>query len=346
MGDNVVLKRKQRDPSAISTTIHVENSTLYWSGFHGATDPTMIEDGKSCFHDMLEDQQYSQSSSKKCRYAFSSKIGKKQDLCPVSAVEKVHWTPCVKESLKLDLVSLPKTVYELNFSGCRLSPHHVATICQFLESNTTIRTLNLADTDLRESASYKHIAGMLSKNKSLRRLDLSKNHLGWEESYPLYKGCQPNRTIQELILNQPDFDHSDPVSLVVMLTLWSGLFQYPCSSLTTLSIGSSQSCRLSPHLYELWQDICRNQEQLVSLGCRNLETNPSVQYWLSLNRYKIRQITRNCDTHACQQALLKIAEDSANAIEATFGNCASALYHLLRNNPHAIYTYEGLRVLE
>lgn len=241
---------------------------------------------------------------------------------------------------QMDLVSFPAAVCELDFSGCQLSPNDVAAICQFLDEPATpsIRSLSLVDTGLRDNSSFKSLSNLLSRNTTLLRLDLSKNNLGWAENYPLYKGCQSNKTLQELILNEPDCRHLDGVSLVVMVSLWLELFRFRSSSLTRLSIGSAESCRLSQHLVDQWRDACQKQENLVSLGCRNLELCPSVQYWLSLNRYGIRQVIRDGDTYGCQRALLKMAKDNTSSRNINSQN-DDAVYHLIRNNPDAILSH-------
>lgn len=241
--------------------------------------------------------------------------------------------------LRGDLLSLPKTVCHLDLSGChQLTLDDIQTLCEFLQTSH-IKTLNLSDTGFISPTTFKCIATMLSKNSTLTSLNLSKNKISWEQSYPLYTGCERNTTLQELILNTSDScGHLDTISLVVMLSLWTGVFHTHKSSLQVLSLGNVPSGFLSPSLVSRWSHICKEQEQLVHLGCQNIESCPSVNYWLDLNRYRARQLTRNGDIHECVNTLLNIVTDPCYdpPDDKDEKRTLNTIYYLIRNNPQVI----------
>ena len=95
---------------------------------------------------------------------------------------EIYYTPLTNDCIQYLCILLTnnKTIQELVISGHSISDRGVTNICQALEHNSTLTSLNLYNNPLITSTSGQGLSHLLLNNSSLVELDLSETSLSTE----------------------------------------------------------------------------------------------------------------------------------------------------------------------
>uniref|UniRef100_A0A1X7T109 Uncharacterized protein n=1 Tax=Amphimedon queenslandica TaxID=400682 RepID=A0A1X7T109_AMPQE len=100
------------------------------------------------------------------------------------------------------LLTNNKTIQELGIKGHSISDRGVTNICQALEHNSTLTSLNFYRNPLITSTSGQALSHLLLNNSSLVELDLTETSLSIESILFILQSLMDNNKIRRLILDK------------------------------------------------------------------------------------------------------------------------------------------------
>uniref|UniRef100_A0A1X7SN74 Uncharacterized protein n=1 Tax=Amphimedon queenslandica TaxID=400682 RepID=A0A1X7SN74_AMPQE len=117
---------------------------------------------------------------------------------------KIHYTPLTNDCIQYLCILLTnnKTIQELVIWGHSISDRGVTNICQALEHNSTLTSLDLYHNPLITSTSGQALSHLLLNNSSLVELDLRKTSLSTESILLILQSLMDNKKIRKLGLDE------------------------------------------------------------------------------------------------------------------------------------------------
>uniref|UniRef100_A0A1X7TAA2 SH3 domain-containing protein n=1 Tax=Amphimedon queenslandica TaxID=400682 RepID=A0A1X7TAA2_AMPQE len=117
---------------------------------------------------------------------------------------EIWWTPLTNDCIQYLCILLTnnKTIQELVIKHHSISDREVTNICQALEHNSTLTTLELDDNPLITSTSGQALSHLLLNNSSLVELDLRRTSLSTESILLILQSLMDNKKIRELWLDK------------------------------------------------------------------------------------------------------------------------------------------------
>ncbi|CAJ1946021.1 unnamed protein product [Cylindrotheca closterium] len=186
---------------------------------------------------------------------------------------------------------LPPQVHSLNLNNCGLSVDGFRKICKLMETNTTITQFRLCDTYMNNDKA-ECVGTMLAKNSTLKELSISINclmGLGKEGCKFLGDGLRQNKRLKRLGYFQKE-DHE------ALLYFASVLMDGGGSELQTFRIltnSFSDASAFERVVIPKWTTVLQKCENLVDLGVdHNGLWGKEISFWLELNSFQARQVTR------------------------------------------------------
>ena len=121
---------------------------------------------------------------------------------------EIWWTPLTNDCIQYLCILLTnnKTIQELVISYHSISDRGVTNICQALEHNSTLTSLDLYDNPLITSTSGQALSHLLFNNSSLVELDLRSTSLSTESILLILQSLSNNNNIRRLRL---DYRHKE-----------------------------------------------------------------------------------------------------------------------------------------
>ena len=107
------------------------------------------------------------------------------------------------------------TLIEFDFSGRRSAPSTIKALAKALEHNTTLRSLELCDTEIQSD--LKDIAEALKVNQSLKSLSLAKNRFKSKDIKNLAEALKVNETLISLDLSENQIDEDSILAFIETL---------------------------------------------------------------------------------------------------------------------------------
>ena len=116
----------------------------------------------------------------------------------------IEYTPLTNDCIQYLCILLTnnKTIQELFINGHSISDRGVTNICQALEHNSTLTSLELYDNPLITSTSGQALSHLLLNNSSLVELDLRKTSLSTESILLILQSLSNNNIIRELTIDK------------------------------------------------------------------------------------------------------------------------------------------------
>ena len=116
----------------------------------------------------------------------------------------IRWTPLTNDCIQYLCILLTnnKTIQELVINGHSISDRGATNICQALEHNSTLTSLDLYYNPLITSTSVQSLSHLLLNNSSLVELNLSKTSLSTESILLILQSLSNNNNIRRLILDK------------------------------------------------------------------------------------------------------------------------------------------------
>ncbi|XP_019858710.1 PREDICTED: NACHT, LRR and PYD domains-containing protein 4-like [Amphimedon queenslandica] len=116
----------------------------------------------------------------------------------------IWWTPLTNDCIQYlcTLLTINKTIQELNIKHHSISDRGVNNICQALEHNSTLTSLDLYHNPLITSISGQALSHLLLNNSSLVKLDLKETSLSTESILLILQSLMDNKKITELTLDK------------------------------------------------------------------------------------------------------------------------------------------------
>ena len=117
---------------------------------------------------------------------------------------KIWYTPLTNDCIRYLCILLTnnKTIQELLIRSHSISDRGVTNICQALEHNSTLTSLDLTDNPLITSTSGQALSHLLLNNSSLVGLDLRKTSLSTESILLILQSLSNNNNIRRLWLDE------------------------------------------------------------------------------------------------------------------------------------------------
>ena len=117
---------------------------------------------------------------------------------------KIWYTPLTNDCIQYLCILLTnnKTIQELLIRSHSISDRGVTNICQALEHNSTLTSLDLTDNPLITSTSGQALSHLLLNNSSLVGLDLRKTSLSTESILLILQSLSNNNNIRRLWLDE------------------------------------------------------------------------------------------------------------------------------------------------
>uniref|UniRef100_A0A1X7SK52 Uncharacterized protein n=1 Tax=Amphimedon queenslandica TaxID=400682 RepID=A0A1X7SK52_AMPQE len=117
---------------------------------------------------------------------------------------KIWWTPLTNDCIQYLCILLTnnETIQELDISFHSISDRGVTNICQALEHNSTLTSLDLYCNPLITSTSGQALCHLLLNNSSLDELNLSDTSLSTESILLILQSLMDNKKIRRLILDK------------------------------------------------------------------------------------------------------------------------------------------------
>uniref|UniRef100_A0A1X7T5R9 Uncharacterized protein n=1 Tax=Amphimedon queenslandica TaxID=400682 RepID=A0A1X7T5R9_AMPQE len=117
---------------------------------------------------------------------------------------KIWWTPLTNDCIQYLCILLTnnKTIQEIVIRFHSISDRGVTNICQALEHNSTLTSLDLYCNPLITSTSGQALSHLLLNNSSLVELDLSETLLSTESILLILQSLMDNKKIRRLILDK------------------------------------------------------------------------------------------------------------------------------------------------
>ena len=120
---------------------------------------------------------------------------------------EIRYTPLTNDCIQyLCILTNNKTIQELVINGHSISDRGVTNICQALEHNSTLTSLDLYDNPLITSTSGQALSHLLLNNSSLVELYLWETSLSTESILLILQSLSNNNNIRRLIL---DYRHKE-----------------------------------------------------------------------------------------------------------------------------------------
>ena len=121
---------------------------------------------------------------------------------------EIWWTPLTNDCIQYLCVLLTnnKTIQELDTRFNSISDRGVTNICQALEHNSTLTSLNIYENPLITSTSEQALSHLLLNNSSLVELNLKKTSLSTESILLILQSLSNNNNIRRLTL---DYRHKE-----------------------------------------------------------------------------------------------------------------------------------------
>jgi len=207
---------------------------------------------------------------------------------------------------------------ELNLTGCGITFRGAKRICEYMERNTSVRTLAMEKNWIGDEGA-KYVGDMLCVNKTLAELWIADNKLGPDAFGHISRGLAHYSTLQTLLLdanNKPCEEHIQ--RLCPGLAANRGLvFLYLGCCLENTQTG-----------FESLESVLKNNFHLtmITLPCVSYE----IRVWLDLNKIGREIVFRGqeADLSEWHKVLLRCRE-------AEF--VTNAFYYFLRYKPELIY---------
>ena len=117
---------------------------------------------------------------------------------------KIWYTPLTNDCIQYLCILLTnnKTIQELGICLHSISDRGVTNICQALEHNSTLTSLNFTDNPLITSTSGQALSHLLLNNSSLVKLHLRKTSLSTESILLILQSLSSNNNIRRLWLDK------------------------------------------------------------------------------------------------------------------------------------------------
>ena len=116
----------------------------------------------------------------------------------------IHYTPLTNDCIQYlcTLLTNNKTIQALVINDHSISDRGVTNICQALEHNSTLTSLNLYDNPLITSTSGQALSHLLLNNSSLVELNLKRTSLSTESILLILQSLMDNKKIRRLVLDK------------------------------------------------------------------------------------------------------------------------------------------------
>uniref|UniRef100_A0A1X7U2A2 Uncharacterized protein n=1 Tax=Amphimedon queenslandica TaxID=400682 RepID=A0A1X7U2A2_AMPQE len=116
---------------------------------------------------------------------------------------EIWYTPLTNDCIQYLCILLTnnKTIQQLVISGRSISDRGVTNICQALEHNSTLTSLDLYENPLITSTSGQDLSHLLLNNSSLLELNLRKTSLSTESILLILQSLMDNKKIRRLRLD-------------------------------------------------------------------------------------------------------------------------------------------------
>ena len=117
---------------------------------------------------------------------------------------EIRWTPLTNDCIQYLCILLTnnKTIQELVIWSHSISDRGVTNICQALEHNSTLTSLDLHNNPLITSTSGQALSHLLLNNSSLVKLELRKTSLSTESILLILQSLSNNNNIRRLRLDK------------------------------------------------------------------------------------------------------------------------------------------------
>lgn len=216
---------------------------------------------------------------------------------------------------------LPLQVYSLNLNNCGLNLDGFRKICKFMETNNTITQFRLCDTYMN-NAKAECVGTMLARNNTLKELSISINclmGLGKEGCKFLGDGLMRNKCLKRLGYFQKK-DH-EALSYFASVLMKGGGSELQTFRILTNSYGDASA--FESVIIPKWTTVLQKCENLVDLGVdHNGLWGKEIGFWLELNSFQARQVTRAGKPKELAETLEKACRTKR----------VDVVYYLIQNN--------------